>query len=67
MKMVKAIFYTAALIFLSYMIGYTLFNVETLSNSKAIFTFGIRCLALITIAHSFISLFITRKEAENVR
>ena len=66
MKTAKVIFYTALLIYLSYMIGYTLFNLDNLSDNKSIFIFIIRCLAMITIASSFISLFTTQKE-ENVR
>jgi len=67
MKTTKAIFYTALLIYLSYMIGYTLFNLDNLLDSKSIVTFSIRCLAMIAIAWSLISLFTTRKEEENVR
>ena len=67
MKTAKVIFYTALLIYLSYMIGYTLFNLDNLSDNKSIFIFTIRCLAMITITLSFISLFKTQKEEENVR
>ena len=67
MNTAKVIFYTALLIYLSYMIGYTLFNLDNLSDNKSIFIFTIRCLAMITIVSSFISLFKTQKERENVR
>ena len=67
MNAAKVIFYTALLIYLSYMIGSTLFDFDNLSDNKSIFIFTIRCLAMITIALSFISLFKTQKEEENVR
>ena len=67
MNTAKAIFYTTLLIYLSYMIGSTLFNLDNLSDNKSIFIFTIRCLAMIAIAWSFICLFTTRKEEENVR
>jgi len=66
MNTTKVIFYTALLIYLSYMIGSTLFNLNNLSDNKSIVIFIIRCLAMIAIASSFISLFKTQKE-ENVR
>ena len=66
MNNAKAIFYTTLLIYLSYVIGYTLFHIDNLSDSKSIVTFSIRCLAVITIVTYFISLFTTQEE-ENVR
>ena len=66
MNTAKVIFYTALLIYLSYMIGSTLFNLDNLSNNKSIVIFIIRCLAMISIASSCIRLFETQKE-ENVR
>ena len=66
MNTTKVIFYTALLIYLSYVIAYTLFHLDNLSDNKSIVTFSIRCLAMIAIASSFISLFKTQKE-ENVR
>ena len=66
MNTAKAIFYIALIIYLSYMIGSTLFNIDNLSDNKSIVIFIIRCLAMIAIASSFISLFKTQKE-ENVR
>ena len=67
MNTAKVIFYTALLIYLSYIIGSTLFNLDNLSDNKSIVIFIIRCLAMIAIASSFISLFKTQKEEENVR
>ena len=66
MNTAKVIFYIALIIYLSYMIGSTLFNIDNLSDNKSIVIFIIRCLAMIAIASSFISLFKTQKE-ENVR
>ena len=66
MNTAKVIFYIALIIYLSYMIGSTLFNIDNLSDNKSIVIFIIRCLAMIAIASSLISLFKTQKE-ENVR
>ena len=66
MNTAKVIFYIALIIYLSYMISSTLFNIDNLSDNKSIVIFIIRCLAMIAITSSFISLFTTQKE-ENVR
>ena len=66
MNTAKVIFYIALIIYLSYMISSTLFNIDNLSDNKSISVFIIRCLAMIAIVSSFISLFKTQKE-ENVR